>query len=288
MRIRRTALLLSILVTAFALSGCAFLSQLLRGSLQQPTARVTGARIESLSFTEVGLLFDLEVSNPNELEVRLAGFDYDLRLNRRPFVSGENQEGFDLPAGGSATIELPVTLAYREILDTLASIPEDRETPYALEVGCTFEVPGLGAVRVAAGREGTIPVIELPSLRLGRLSMEAVDFSGASMLLRLTVENPNGFGGRLRGVDFSFIVDESVWSSGELSGGYEIAPRSRREIELPIYVDFLALGSSARRLLRGEADVPYRLEGSAVIEPERELLGAREFGFDLSGTAQLR
>ena len=285
---RRWARLLSVALLVLIFSGCAFLSELLRGSLQRPTAEVTGARIQSLSFREVGLLFDIEVANPNDLAVRLAGFDYDLQLNERPFINGNNQEGFELPAGGSSTIELPVTLAYRDIFDALSSIPEGRETPYALEVGFTFDVPGLGDVRVAAGREGTIPVIELPSLRLGGLSMEALDFSGASMLLTLIVENPNSFGGRLGDVGFSFIVEQNVWSSGELSGGYEISPDSRREIELPIYLDFIALGRSARTLLRGEGEFPYRLEGSAVIEPDWELLGAREFAFDLSGTARLR
>lgn len=284
----RAARLLSVALLLLIVSGCAFLSELLRGSLQPPTAEVVGARIESLSFAEVGLLFDLEVSNPNDLAVRLAGFDYDLQLNERPFISGENREGFDLPAGESSIIELPVTLAYRDIFDTLSSIPEGRETPYALEAGLTFDVPGLGDVRVAAGREGTIPVIELPSLRLGSLSMEAFDFSGASMLLTVIVENPNRFGGRLGNVGFSFVVDGNVWSSGELSGGYEITADSSREIELPIYLDFLALGRSARSLVRGDTEFPYRLEGSAVIEPDWELIGAREFDFDLSGRARLR
>ena len=166
--------------------------------------------------------------------------------------------------------------------------PEDRETPYALEVGFTFDVPGLGDVRVAARREGVIPVVELPSLRLGSLRMMAVDFSGASMLLTAFVENPNSFGGHLQEVSFAFVVDDSAWSSGKLSGGYELSPGSTTEVELPIYVDFLALGRSARRLLLGDTEFPYLLEGSAVIAPEWELLGSKEFGFELEGTARFR
>lgn len=281
------ALLAAVLL--FGSAGCTLLSQFLRGEPpKEPTAQITGARIEAVSFSEIDMVFDLEVSNPNEIEVSLAGFDYDLELNDRPFLNGVKEEGFSLSAGGSTVIELPVTFVYREIFELITSVPEDRETPYALEVGFTFDVPTLGDVRVTARREGVVPVVELPSLRLGSLRMEAVDFSGASMLLTATVENPNSFGGRLTEVSFAFFVDNSAWTSGELSGGYEIAPRSTAEMELPIYIDFLALGRSARRLLIGEAEFPYRLEGSAVVVPEWELLGPREFGFDLEGTARLR
>jgi LEA14-like dessication related protein len=287
--LRPSAIVLTAVVLLSGTSGCALLEQFLRGEPpKEPTARITGARLAAISFSEVDMVFDLEVSNPNEVEVSLAGFDYDLQLNERPFLNGSNEEGFTLSAGGSTTIELPVTLVYREVFELLTSVPEDRETPYALEVGFTFDVPGLGDVRVAANREGTVPVVELPSLSLGSLRMEAIDFSGASMLLTATVENPNSFGGRLKDVRFAFIVDNSPWTSGELSGGYEVAPRSNTEFELPIYVDFFALGRSARRLLLGETEFPYRLEGSAVIAPDWELLGSREFGFDLDGTARLR
>ncbi|MFP4427472.1 MAG: LEA type 2 family protein [Spirochaetaceae bacterium] len=283
------AILLTAVVVLSGTGGCALLEQFLRGEPpEKPTARITGARVEAISFSEVDMVFDLEVSNPNEIEVSLAGFDYDLQLSERPFLNGSNEEGLTLSAGGSATIELPVTLVYQEVFELLTSVPEDRETPYAVEVGFTFEVPGLGNVRVAADREGTIPVVELPSLRLGSLRMEAADFSGASMLLTAWVENPNSFGGQLREVRFSFLVDNSPWTTGELTGGYEVAPRSTTELEIPIYVDFVALGRSARRLLLGETEFPYQLEGSAVIAPEWELLGPKEFSFDLTGTARLR
>jgi LEA14-like dessication related protein len=287
--LRPWALIAVIVLTLSTAGGCALLSQFLRGEpLKEPTAQVTGARIEAISFSEIGMVFDLEVSNPNEIEVSLAGFDYDLQLNERPFLDGSNEEGFTLSSGGSTTVELPVTLAYRELFELLTSVPEDRETPYTLEVGFSFDVPGLGAVRVAADREGVVPVVELPSLSLGSLRMEAVGFSGASMLLTAIVENPNSFGGRLQELSFAFVVDNSAWTSGELSGGYELSPRSTTEVELPIYVDFLALGRSARRLLLGDTEFPYLLEGSAVIAPEWERLGSKEFGFELEGTARLR
>lgn len=279
-----------ILLTAavLLLPGCALLEQFLTGSLERPTARVRGVEIGEVTFEEITLLFDLEVSNPNEVEVNLSGFDYDLTVEERPFLTGENSEGLTIAAGESSTIELPLTLAYSELLETVGRLTDDRESPYSLEVGFSFDLPGLGPLRVSARRDGSVPVVAVPRFTLGDLRLEALDFSGASMLLLVEIENPNDFGGRIEELSFSFAVDGSRWAAGELSGGYEVAPRGVSEIEVPIYVSFLSLGASARRLIRGEGDFPYRLEGSALVAPEWELLGSRRFAFDLSGSARLR
>ncbi|MFP4331377.1 MAG: LEA type 2 family protein [Spirochaetaceae bacterium] len=283
-RVRLAALAALLLI----LSSCALLEQFLSGSLERPTAQVTGVEISDLTFREITLLFDLEITNPNQVEVNLAGFDYDFAVEERPFLRGENRDGLLIPGMESSTVELPVTVTYQELLQTVDNLTDDRESPYSLEVGFSFDLPGLGPVRVSARRDGTIPVVELPRVALGQLRLEAVDFAGASMLLMVVIENPNNFGGRIEELGFSFAVDGRPWGEGELSGGYEVPPTGRVEVELPVYVNFLAVGGSARRLLRGEGEFPYTLDGSAVIAPQWELLDSRRFDFDLSGTARVR
>ena len=221
----RTAAVLPALVLALALgmSGCESFN--LSGMLKNPEVSVSGAEIEQLAFDGARVRFDVKVSNPNPVGVRLAGFDYRLTLDGTEFLTGTVDQAVSIAARGASTIPVPVAFRYENLLAAVARLAEAAETPYEMAVGFSFELPVLGKVRVPASFKGVLPVLRAPGVSVAALRLDRLTLTAASLVLSLDIRNPNDFSLGLQGLDYSFAVGEAVGAGQGGKGGG--CPRAR-------------------------------------------------------------
>ncbi|MFW6293024.1 MAG: LEA type 2 family protein [Spirochaetota bacterium] len=257
-------------------------------SIERPTASVAAVSVSRLDFGEVELTAEVLVDNPNSVGITLTGFSYTLVVEGVEFLSGTQVRGVSLPGFSERTFEFPVTVGFRNVVDTVGAIGERDEASYALDVDLSFEVPVLGTVTVPVRREGTFPIVRPPTVRVADLVLDSLSISGARLSLAVEVGNPNGFDFTLESLSYAFAVNERIWFDGATDRRRTIAANGREDVTASFSLSFAEFGRTVRDLLLGDDALEYSFVAEAAVDPEIDLIPTLTLPFNRSGRIDLR
>lgn len=277
-------ILLSLLTT----SGCAVIDAILgEGRVQEPVVNVESVNVGDVSFEALELLFDINIENPNQLGITLSSFDYELLLNEKSFVRGDQPDGMQIEAEASNTVRVPISLTFRDIIESVQSVAREDSSQYQFKSGFAFNLPVIGDVRIPVQRTGAIPVIKKPSLNIASFNIENISFTGADAVLRLKLNNPNFFSFELKQLQYNFSIDGINVLRGTADKSITITQDDESTIEIPLSLNFVDFGQSIYRILRGEQDAQFRFTGSALFDSSIDFFQNIPLDFDQSGALPL-
>ena len=285
-KIFRAALCL-IMVTVF-LSSCAVVSELAGGAnIRRPQVNFSGAKITGLSFDTVDLLFDLKIRNPNSVGLTMAGFNYDFLINNGSFLKGNHDKGLKIAAAGESTVQLPLSLRYVDLYQTFQSLKNQDLSTYQINFGFAFDVPVLGRVNIPVSKSGDFPLLKLPKISVKSVKLKGIALTGADLMLRVQLDNPNAFSMLLEKFQYQFAVDGKNWISGIAEEPTQIAEKGQGFVDIPISLDILQMGQSVRQLLSGDKNLNYSFGGDLDLATSLPILGSVNLPFDRSGSIKL-
>jgi LEA14-like dessication related protein len=264
-----------------ALAGCESFN--LSAILKKPQVVVSGAEIEQVSFDGARVRFDVKVTNPNPVGVRLAGFDYRLDLDGSEFVKGSVNQAVSIAARGTSTVPVPVSFTFASLFSTVQRLADASETAYEVTVGFSFDLPVLGTVRVPAVFKGVLPVLRAPRASVAALRLEKLTLASASLVLSLEVRNPNGFALALQGLEYDFAVAGRRWADGQAARAATIPAGGAGRVDLQVQLDLAAAGRTVVDLLTRRGPVPYLFEGTLVAGTPLPLLKSARVPLRLAG-----
>lgn len=254
---------------------------------QKPRVSVAGQKLTRLDFQQVGMAFDIRIDNPNPVGISLAGLDYDLKLAGRSFATGKQNKQMQLKAAGPSSFQLPLSMRFAEVYQGLKELKGKNEVPYELTTGLVIDVPILGKLRYPVSASGKLPLPRVPKVSLKSLTLEKLSFSGASLALKLKVDNPNVFGVALNKLRYDFKVNGKRWASGNRASLGKLAANQGNELTLPISLNFMELGSGLYGLLKGGQDLDYSLSGTLDANGGHPLIGDFAVPINRSGKIKL-
>lgn len=267
--------------------SCASVQELLETGVQKPKVEFVGMKLTGLSFSDLDLLFDLKVTNPNVVGITLAGFDYDFLINGRSFVNGNQDKGMTIASRGESTVQIPVSLQFADIYQTVTHLGNQDSTTFQINTGFSFELPVLGVQRVPVSHSGSIPLLKLPSVSIGSLRLKSLKFTGADLQLDLKINNPNAFAFNLDAINYKLDINQSQWVSGNSERTSRIGAKSDGNLTIPISLNFLQIGRSAYQLLNGNQPLQYHLKGDIDIGTSIPLLGKVSLPIDRAGEIRI-
>jgi LEA14-like dessication related protein len=147
----------SFIICVFSV-GCSALN------LRSPTGAVTGMAVQNVTASGFTMNFDVDVKNPNAIELPMAAADYKLGLTGVNVVTGNAKPDGSIPAGGSRHVTLPVTLTYENLLAAEQGIVKSGgNVPYSLDAGLSVNTGNalLGSMRVPLQYSGTLPLKDI-------------------------------------------------------------------------------------------------------------------------------
>jgi LEA14-like dessication related protein len=280
--------ILVVIMISLNLYHCSDVLKIINQSgIQKPVVKVTNTRLSGLSFDQADLLFDIEINNPNAVGVSLAGFDYDLLLNKQSFLKGDQKKTMEIKAQGKATIQLPITLNFMNMYKTYQSLKNEDEVGYTLKTGFSFDLPVLGPVRVPVSTSGQVPMVKLPAISLKSIKLDRLTFTGADFDLAIGVENPNSWGIIINALKYGLKINGSDWLSGQTKDKINLTSKGNETLHLPFSISFLKLGTSVYNVVANGQGLNYRLTGQGDLSSSLEMLGDFKLPFDLSGQVDL-
>jgi len=277
-----------------ALFGCALLllqscSTLrdLSKTIQKPRLSVQDVRVTGFNFQQIELTYDIKVDNPNGVSLKMLAYDYSLDIDQHTLVKGDQRQETSIGAADASVIQVPMTLSYSDVYETVNSLRDADEASYNFLSSLTFDIPVLGQTSVPVRKQGTVPLLKMPEIRLEDFNVESLSFSGADVNLKLRLNNPNGFDINVNGLDYDLMIDGDQWAEGEALQNTQIKKDGITELNIPLSLKFSDMGRSAYRILSGSQSFDYRVKGVFDLNIQQELLGNTKFDFDRSGQLSL-
>ncbi|MCU0726477.1 MAG: LEA type 2 family protein, partial [Planctomycetes bacterium] len=136
----------------------------LMGSGPKPTASLKGVRFGDLSFSKVGLDFDVEVTNPYEVPLPLLNLDYGLTTGRSQVLKGAAPLQGTIPAGQSKLLTLPAEVSILEVIRFVEGLRPGASVPYSADATLSVDAPILGKIPIPLTKQGELRIPSLPGL----------------------------------------------------------------------------------------------------------------------------
>lgn len=255
----RAALAAGLAAAALALGSCAVLEQ---GGVARPEVDLQSTRVASLSLSDVDLVLGFEIENPNSFGIRLDRLDYELLVAGERLATGDQRRGFEIGPRDRSRADIPISVSWDDLARVYRSLRGGGSADYRVDAGFWFEVPILGAVRVPVTSDGDFPRLSMPRLSVADLDVARIDASGASLDLRLELENPNDFPLSVGDLDYALDLAGSRVARVEDAGRLTVGRGGTGAWTVPVRIDFAEAGRALAQALTGGGAIDYRLDGT--------------------------
>ncbi len=274
-----------IVFALFQLFGCAALQQIAR--IQEPQVDVQNVRFTGMSFDAIDLAVDLKIQNPNPIGAKLAGFDYDFLIDDASFLKGQQNSQLSIEAMGESTIEIPLSLNFKELYNTFQSLKNLDSSAYKIICGLSFDLPVLGPTRIPVSKSGNLPMLKLPEVKIGSLKLNKITFSSADLELKINVNNPNTFNFLVNNLNYDFIINGQTWAKGLTQSQIRVQEKGESTISIPISLNFMEMGRTIYKMISGDQKLNYQLKGDLDLNTSLPLLGQVNLPIDRMGEIKI-
>jgi len=276
------------LLLLLILSQCSELTQILEGlTVQKPTAEVAGISLQNLSPQDADLLFNIKVSNPNSVGIKLSGFDYTLLLQDNSFLKGDEGSEIDIAANSNGVIKFPLTVNFNDLYNTYQNLKNEDEINYTLDLGLNVDLPVLGMVRVPVSKSDKLPTLKIPGVKLKTIKLDNFSLTKASFNLQFEVNNPNQWNLNLNKMDYNLVVNNKKWAVGNITEQIKVKSRDKNLVKIPFTINYLDVGSSVFNMIKNDAVFDYKFTGNADVGSSVKFLESFSFPFEKSGSVNL-
>lgn len=278
----RSRLLLFLAFALLPLSGCADALKILDDMTQKtPTAKVDGVGLSGLSLQAVVLDFDIAILNPYSFDLPMLGFDFGLSTGGQPFLNGDLESAWSIPANGSRLVKLPVSVDLLGLVQTVTSLRPGNVVPYDAEIGLKLDVPGAGPLRVPVRTQGKLPIPNVPKVSVASLNWSEISLNRVGGDLKVNLANTNDFPLTLKGLDYGLSLGGRDVASGLNSTGVELGAGGDGALSIPLGFSPLEVGSAIMGVLTGSS-ADYGMRGNLSVDSP---FGPMTLPFTSSGTA---
>ncbi len=282
---KNKALFSLMLLPLLLIFACATLQQL--ANVQKPQVTVGKIKLTKLTFDNVDLAINLNIKNPNPVAATLAGFDYNFMLNGKSFVTGNQTKQTTISANGSSTLEIPISLTFKQIYDTYKSLKNNDSTGYTIAAGLIFDLPLLGKTRIPVQKSGNLPLAKLPSVKLSSIKLKSLNFSSAKLELQLKLDNPNAFSLNINKLNYDFVVNNKKWGMGQIAQALQINEKGSSIIKIPLSLNFMEIGRTVYNMVTGNSGLNYELKGDVALTSSLKMMPQLSLPFVRTGNIKI-
>jgi LEA14-like dessication related protein len=183
-----------------------------------------------------------------------------IESEERKLVSGTIPDAGTIPAHGSETVKIPVSLIYDDIKGTYKEIKPGSIIPYKVKVVLHIDIPVIGRISIPLEKTGEIPVPYKPDVDVGKIKFEQFSFEESTAILHLNLDNKNDFDLGLNGMDYELWLSNVSIASAELKESANIKKQEITTLNLPITFRPKDFGSAMWDMIRGRG-TGYTIKG---------------------------
>jgi LEA14-like dessication related protein len=275
-----------VMAAAMVLTACAELEK--HADTIKPTAKLTASRLTAIDFDHADLEFDLAINNQNPIPLQLSGLDYDFKIDNQSLVSGVTAKGIDIAANSTSKVSLPVSISFDDLKKFAGDLADKDTLNYDLQTRFKLMLPIIGEYAIPVSKQGNFPVPKVPEIKLKKISLKDLNLTRANVIALVEIDNPNGFDLGLEKLNYQLKINNQNWGNGAVTQATKIASNSKANIEIPLSLDLLSIGTAAFSMLNSKSPLDYQLTGNAQLDTGLELLRNFDLPLNISGTTAIQ
>jgi LEA14-like dessication related protein len=242
-----------------ALAACASVNDLLKPA-PRPTARISGATLQGLTLEQVDLLFDIEVTNPYEVNLPLADLGYAIGSGGHKLVEGSVQPSGAIPARGTKVIQVPARIAFNSVMSVLKGVRPGSVVPYTADFNLGVDAPVVGRLNLPLSHKGEVPLPVVPEVSLVAFDIDSLSFDKVEASAKLQVKNTNQFDLGVTNLGLNLAIGGKDVARTRLAHSISVASGQSVTIEVPLSFSPRAFGAGLFDLLNG-SQAGYSISG---------------------------
>lgn len=283
----RTTIFKNIFVTLAIASCFAFTTcETLKNIIKEPAVSFNSADITGISFTDLDLLCKINVANPNAMDIPFPEIGWKLFLNANDFVNGTIKNSTPIKAYGSTIVEVPVSLNYVSVINSVSSLIGATEADYKIATDLKFALPIIGDKIVHLEHEGTIPLFQPPTFTFKGIktttSLTKVDYEAS-----WEIENKNSVAMLVNDLSYNLTVNNSQWTAGSTPKGMVIGPKQKQTVAFSGSLSGVAVVASIVNMLSNGTNVTCLCDCNVDIGLDFPGFKNFKYPFSYSGTTKL-
>ncbi|MDR2543772.1 MAG: LEA type 2 family protein [Treponema sp.] len=255
--------------------------------LQVPKITMPSMKIDGIDFSKIQLLFSVDIENPNVFQLPSPQIAYDFLINRNSFLSGVQISSAPLAAAAATPLVIALTLEYADLFRLFQNLINLNEVPGLLSLSGDFGVPALASEKLFQEITGSLPILKMPSISFRGISLKNLSLTRADFELSWEIENNNSFAMNIKDLSYNLIVNNSQWSSGNVTNAPQISANRRTIVPLEFSINSLSVvGEIANMVTRG-TNINYACNGNMNLGAALPGLADFQTPFNFSGTTRL-
>jgi len=232
-----------------------------------PTVQFGRLDVQHLDWEHIETDFVFFVDNPNPIGIPLESFDYALSLTDIELLSGADPDGLEFLASDMSEVALPANLDFLNVYEVIQTTRGLDAVPFGLEGSFGFDSP-LGVVNLPYDAGGDFPALRTPKLELGRLRLDSINLTAATLELDVQVDNDHGSTVWLENFDYALSLEGIELGTGMIQDFAGVDGATTYTVGLPLEINFLDAGTAIYAALTGGDKINVKIEaGTDVITP---------------------
>ena len=290
MKVRSVLKTAALIILVIAIGACESIPDI----ISEPSVSFNSVSITGINFSGIDMKALISVKNDNAFSIPFPEIGWKLFVTNAPFIDGVIKNNNTIAANSSTVVELPFTVGYEGLYQTVTGLLSTDEAPYRIDLSARFPLPILEDKTFTTSHNGSIPMIKAPALSFSGVKFNSLSPSKVEFVLTWIVDNKNVFDFNLDKLDYKFAVNNVNWTSG---GASRVSLPAKKTTQVPVTVNIssLSMVQDIVKLAAGGKAASYICSGEAVLSPEldKKLSGiadisALKLPFNYSGTVNLK
>ncbi|WP_028302908.1 LEA type 2 family protein [Oceanospirillum maris] len=268
--------LLFLVLASTVLAGCSSIAPLMESALKAPEVVSDKIKVSNIDFNYIYFDADIELYNPNLIDIKLADFNYDINVEGEKLIQGDSS-GLNIKPAGKANVHLPFKVSISNLINLLPDMLSKDELEYQFSTELTLNGPLGMTWSKPITLTQTVPTPKLPEIKMPSISLDSIDLKGFRLNVELPVNNPNIFGVNLNKLQGALVINGLKPFDIKMDQTTPLPSNSETRIAIPVTFSWDNASRSLLSIIEQGSLPDFQLEGSWELNPDLP-------GFDVQKT----
>ncbi|MBO7094095.1 MAG: LEA type 2 family protein [Spirochaetia bacterium] len=288
--VRKKALLLFLSVFLFLIcqTGMAAIKNPIQSVFNKPDVETEGFEITSLDFDSIEGILNLKINNLNSISIDYPQVTWSLKLGDILYKSETLPDNGKIAPNKVEEIKIPISIQFNELYEKHPSLQRVDVIPYTVDADFNFKLPIFGKSNNSVVATGELPMLKKPVVTLDSIQLTSMEPEQVVFAVTASVQNKNGFDIHVERVDYSLIINNTKWATGNTRRQILARPAQKSDIPLNIALRTSSMVSEAYALVLSEQDVRFDFQGTLFCKSSSPYLKSFELPFQLIGKKRIK
>eukprot|EP00246_Nothoceros_aenigmaticus_P006079 TRINITY_DN18837_c0_g1_i1.p1 TRINITY_DN18837_c0_g1~~TRINITY_DN18837_c0_g1_i1.p1 ORF type:complete len:301 (+),score=64.54 TRINITY_DN18837_c0_g1_i1:312-1214(+) len=227
----------------------------------KPTVDLVAIHVPKINTKKAELVVELLIKNPNPIPIPLVDVNYEVQSGARSLVAGKIPDAGTIKSHGSQTVKIPVTLVFKDLIDTFDEFEPGSVFPYKIKVDLIADVPVFGKLTLPLDADGEFPIPEKPDVDIEKVVWDDLSWDETKATVLLKVENLNKFDIGITKLDYELTLAGVLVAKTSLGEATSIKGKGVTSMKLPFSFRPKDFGDALWDVIRGKG-TGYDLYGT--------------------------